>query len=156
MGAEYAGPVDVAADIAEINGWNPERKSTDEVSFFIGQYQFNFYWLQDYDALSVSCGFLLDAPSAQHAEIKKLTAIINDHLWVGHFGFWAKENIVLFRHAHILPVGVDFPPEVCARLIELAHEICDCYVFAFHGAMNGMSAEESFVTAQAMDASGNA
>src|SRR5437868_3405638 len=106
---EYVGPVEIVAEIVADNGWEVSDNSSEEVAFFYEGLQFNFHWLQNENALHMACAFDLKVPEDRKLAVSRLALSINEHLWVGHFDVWFNDDIVMYRHAHILPEGVDLP-----------------------------------------------
>ncbi|MEL6323748.1 MAG: YbjN domain-containing protein, partial [Pseudomonadota bacterium] len=71
--------------------------------------------------------------AGKHAAIRELVVAMNERLWLGHFDFWADENVVLFRHT--LPLtGRDAPGQgeihaVLSAAIEAAERFIPAFNF---------------------------
>ncbi len=128
-------PVDIIEHIAGINDWVFERQDADEISISVkgswSDYHVSFSWMENLESLHIACAFDLKVPEARRAEVKQLIAQINEQLWIGHFDIWSKENMVLFRNAHLLSGGAEVSPSQCEALLNSAIESCDQYYQAF-------------------------
>ncbi|AVX03804.1 YbjN domain-containing protein [Maritalea myrionectae] len=128
-------PVDIIEHIAGINDWVFERQDADEISISVkgswSDYHVSFSWMENLESLHIACAFDLKVPEARRAEVKQLITQINEQLWIGHFDIWSKENMVLFRNAHLLSGGAEVSPSQCEALLNSAIESCDQYYQAF-------------------------
>ncbi|TDQ66943.1 hypothetical protein ATL17_0949 [Maritalea mobilis] len=128
-------PVDIIEHIAGIHDWVFERQDADEISISVKgswtDYHVSFSWMENLESLHIACAFDLKVPEARRAEVKQLITQINEQLWIGHFDIWSKENMVLFRNAHLLSGGAEVSPSQCEALLNSAIESCDQYYQAF-------------------------
>ena len=94
-----------------MHDWSFERAGDDEITISVRgrwtDYHVSFTWMDDIEALHLACAFDLKVPEPRRAEVLQLIALINEQLWVGHFDMWAKDGIVMFRHALLLAGGVE-------------------------------------------------
>ena len=60
-----------------------------------------------------------------------LVALVNEHLWIGHFDLWNGESVVMFRHALLMSGGADPDGRQCEAILKMAVETCDRYYQAF-------------------------
>src|SRR4026207_1028465 len=85
-------PLDVVERIASINDWSFERAGDDEITMLVGgrwsDYQVSFTWMYDIEALHLACAFDLKVPERRKSEVQQLIALVNEQLWIGHFGPW--------------------------------------------------------------------
>jgi hypothetical protein len=81
--------------------------------------------------LHLACAFELKVPERSQAEVERLLAMINAQLWVGHFGLWSADGLVMFRHSLVLAGGVEASGRQCAVLLSAALEACERYYPAF-------------------------
>ena len=113
-------PVDIIEHIAGINDWVFERQDADEISISVkgswSDYHVSFSWMENLESLHIACAFDLKVPEARRAEVKQLITQINEQLWIGHFDIWSKENMVLFRNAHLLSGGANPLQKRCRML----------------------------------------
>ena len=141
-------PLDVVEQLATHNDWNFERSNDDEVTLVVaGQwadYQLSFTWMADIEALHLACAFDLKVQPPQRKEVTELVATINEQLWIGHFDFWSKDNLIMFRHALVLAGGVSATDAQCEALLAAAVEACERYYQAFQFVVwAGKSAREA-------------
>lgn len=128
-------PVDVIEQIAARNGWSFERDDANEISIAIAghwcDYRANFTWLDEVEALHLSCSFDLKVPERRRAEVRELIGRLNERLWVGHFDYWSGEHMVMFRHSLLLPGAVQPAQDQCEALLKIAADTCERYFQAF-------------------------
>lgn len=141
-------PLDVIEQLANHNDWNFERSHEDEVTMAVAgtcaDYQLSFTWMGDLEALHLACAFDLRAPAERRSEVVELVAMINEQLWIGHFDFWSKDNLAMFRHALVLAGGVAATDSQCEALLAAAIDACERYYQAFQFVVwSGKSARES-------------
>jgi hypothetical protein len=75
-------------------------------------------------------------------------SLINEQLWVGHFGLWESENVVIFRHAIILSGGAEPTPQQCEAVLKAAVTACERYYQSFQFVMwAGKTAREALESA---------
>lgn len=128
-------PLDVVEQLATHNDWNFERSSEDEVTLVVAgrwaDYQVSFTWMTDIEAMHIACAFDLKAQPTHRMEVIELISMINEQLWVGHFDYWNKDDLVMFRHSLVLAGGVAATDTQCETLLATAVEACERYFQAF-------------------------
>lgn len=128
-------PVDVIEQVATRRGWSFDREGDDEICITVGggwaDYHVSFTWLEDVEALHLACGFDIKLNDRRRGEMTKLIALINEQLWVGHFGIWDKESMILFRHALLLSGGLQPAPRQCEAILNAAIASCERYYQSF-------------------------
>jgi hypothetical protein len=55
-------------------------------------------WRSELPAVLFTVAFPLRAGPERLADAQRLAAIINEHLWLGHFDIWSDDGAVVFRH----------------------------------------------------------
>ncbi|MGE3248329.1 MAG: YbjN domain-containing protein [Beijerinckiaceae bacterium] len=145
-------PVDVVESLAHANDWHFDRDGDDEISLTIGggwcDYQVAFTWLEDVEALHISCAFDIKKHERRNNEIFQLIAAINEQMWVGHFGFWKDEGMVIFRHALVLAGGLAPSAQQCETVLSVAIASCERYYQAFQFVLwAGKTAKEALESA---------
>ncbi|MEO1199012.1 MAG: YbjN domain-containing protein [Pseudomonadota bacterium] len=143
-----ANPVDTVEQLASFNDWCFDRSGDHEITISVdGQwtgYHVSFTWLDDLEALHVGCAFDLKIPEARRQAVRDLIASVNEQLWIGHLDLWAKEGVVIFRHALPLAGGAEVNEDQCRALLEAAIEACERHFQAFQFVVwAGKSAEEA-------------
>ncbi len=130
-----AHPVDVVEHMASLNHWSFDREDDDEISISVSggwtDYHVAFTWLPDLEAMHVGCAFDIKFNDRRRAEILNLIAIMNEQLWVGHFGLWERESVVIFRHALLLAGGAEPSRSQCEAILQAAIAACERYYQAF-------------------------
>jgi len=134
-GERQINPVDVVEQLAAGNDWSFDRAGDDEITISIGgrwtDYHVSFTWMDEIEALHLACAFDLKVPERRRAEVRQLVSQVNEHLWVGHFDLWAKDGLVMFRHALVLAGGVQASDKQCEAVLEAALDTCERYYQAF-------------------------
>jgi hypothetical protein len=141
-------PVDVVETVAALHDWAFDRAGDDEIAISVRgrwtDYQVSFTWMTEIEALHLACAFDLKVPEARHAEVLALIANINEQLWVGHFDLWAKDGIVMFRHALLLAGGAELVGRQCEAVLDAALDASERYYQAFQFVIwAGKSAREA-------------
>jgi hypothetical protein len=130
-----ANPVDVVEQMASLNHWSFDREADDEISISVTggwtDYHVAFTWLPDLEALHVGCAFDIKFNERRRAEILNLVSIVNEQLWVGHFGLWEKEGVIIFRHGMLLAGGAEASRSQCEAVLQAAISACERYYQAF-------------------------
>ena len=130
-----AHPLDVVEKMAAGLGWAFEREVDDEICVSVSggwtDYHLAFTWLSGIEALHIGCSFDLKIPDRRRAEALALVSLINEQMWVGHFGLWEQQNLVIFRHSILLPGGGQPSQPQCEAVIEAAISGCERYYQAF-------------------------
>ena len=128
-------PLTVVEDIAADNNWPFERSGEDELTIVSrGQwtdYQLSFTWMADIEALHLACAFDMKVPQARLAEVQRLTAAVNEQLWIGHFDLWTHTGMIMHRQALVLPGGLTASVAQCQSMLSGAIHACERYFPAF-------------------------
>lgn len=145
-------PVDVVERIASLKSWIFAREGDDEIAITVTggwtDYQISFTWLEDVEALHLACAFDLKLNERRRNEILALVSLINEQMWVGHFGLWEDEGVVLFRHTLLLSGGAEPTFDQCEAALQAGVSACERYFQAFNFVLwAGKSAREALTTA---------
>jgi hypothetical protein len=128
-------PLDTVERLAIGQDWSYDRDGKDEIEITVegakSDYAVTFTWLGDLEAVHFACSFPLHVPEARLKYIMQLVRKLNESLWIGHFDYWPKENIVVFRHAMLLPGGTAPSTSQCTVLLQHGTEACERYFDAF-------------------------
>jgi hypothetical protein len=141
-------PLDVVERMASGHEWSFERDGDDEITIVSTgrwtDYQISFTWMDQIEALHIACAFDMKVPDRRQAEMQQLLSLINEQMWVGHFDLWAKDGLIMFRHALLLTGGVAAAGTQCEALLGAALEACERYFPAFQYVLwAGKSAREA-------------
>jgi len=128
-------PLDVVERVVAANDWMFDRRSDQEMAAQVpGQwcdYSLYFAWNEEVDALHFTCAFDMRVPAEKKAAIGHLLCLVNERLWLGHFGMWEEEGLPMYRHA--IPLrGTSGPtPEQLEDLLDNAVTECERFYPAF-------------------------
>jgi hypothetical protein len=130
-----ANPLDVIEQMATHRSWAFERETDDEVTLIVSgrftEYHLSFTWMHDLEAVHLACAFDLKAPARCRPELLELVSMVNEQLWIGHFDYWSKDGLVMFRQALML-AGVRTASDTqCEALLATAVQACERYFQAF-------------------------
>ena len=128
-------PLDVVEQMAALNEWSFDRADDDELSISVtggwSDYHIAFTWLREMEALHLGCAFDIKVSERRRPELLKLIGLINEQLWVGHFGLWEKDGVVIYRHAILLSGGAQPNRDQCEAALRAGIEACERYYQAF-------------------------
>ena len=146
-------PLDVVEQMASLNEWSFERADDDELSISVSggwtDYHIAFTWLREMEALHLGCAFDIKVSERRRPELLNLIALINEQLWVGHFGLWDKDGVVIYRHSLLLTGGAQPNRDQCEAALRAAIEACERYYQAFQFVIwAGRGAREAMESAQ--------
>ncbi len=146
--ARDAHPLDVIEAVASQHEWTFERAGEDEIAITVGgqrsAYTVSYSWMEDCEALHMACAFDMKVARSRVNEVSKLVTLINEQLLMGHFDFWQRENVIMFRQSLILSGGLDPTERQVEALFESAVETCEVYYAAFQFVVwSGLSGREA-------------
>ncbi len=141
-------PLKVVERMATDNNWPFECRVEDEIALVVTgnwtNYGVSFAWMNDIEVLHLACAFEMKVPEPRLSEVQQLIASINEQLWIGHFGVWTEDGLVMFRHALLLVGGLAASGRQCEAAIGSALDSCERYYPAFQFVVwAGKSAREA-------------
>lgn len=141
-------PVDLIEFVADTNDWSFERSADDELAMTVegkwADYRVSFAWMEEFEAVHLSCAFDLRIPDIRMNEAIKLIAHINGEVLLGHFDVWQNADIVIFRQSLLLSGGVEPTGRQVEVLLSSALEACEAYYQAFQFVVwSGMDAQSA-------------
>ncbi len=146
--------------LATRNNWLFERTGDEEITIVVGgkwtQYQASFTWMFEMEALHFALAFELKVPERCRDELHRLTTMINEHLWVGHFDLWFQDGLVMYRNALVLAGGVTASLRQCEVLLSAARDACERYYPAFQFVVWAGEGAQEALQASNFDTSGQA
>jgi hypothetical protein len=110
----------------------------------------------DIQALHLACAFDLKAAPPRRSELAELIARVNEQMWVGHFDYWGKDGLIMFRHALMLAGGVGTSDGQCEAVLGLAIDACERYYSAFQFVVWGGKTAREALEAAMFETSGEA
>jgi hypothetical protein len=128
-------PLDRVERLANAREWCVDRCGDDELNMIIaaawGDLSVSLNWRDDYESLHIACSFDMRVPANRREEIGRLTTMLNEQLYFGHFDLWRHDGSVMFRNSLLLAGGAGSNDAQCETLIGLAVEACERYFPAF-------------------------
>ncbi|MHC8508802.1 MAG: type III secretion system chaperone family protein [Rhodospirillales bacterium] len=152
--------MDVIEQIAEVNEWRFDRKGDAELAAQAPgrwcDYSLYFSWNDTVEAMHFSCAFDVRVPRERRAAVHELLVLINEKIWLGHFGLWDEEAMPMFRH--VLPLrGAPGPaPEQIEDILDAAIIECERFFPAFQYAVWGGKPPAEALEAAMVDTAGEA
>lgn len=145
-------PMDTVEHLVELQDWPFDRSNDDEINLTISgkwsDYFVSFTWRDDLEGLHLSCTFDIKVPEARRGEVARLTARLNEHLWLGHFDLWPEEGVLLYRYGLLLAGGAKLTDEQCDAMLKLSLETSERYFPSFQYVIwAGKTAEDAIEAA---------
>lgn len=153
-------PLDMIEQIVEVNEWTFDRRNEQEMAAQAPgrwcDYSLYFSWNEELGAMHFTCAFDMRVPDNKRRVVRELLGLVNEKLWLGHFGLWLEEGLPMFRHA--LPLrGVKGPSaEQIGDLLDTALVECERFYPAFQYVIWGGKAPEDAIAAALVDTVGEA
>jgi hypothetical protein len=141
-------PVDMIEFVADSNDWTFERATEDEIAMVVegkwADYHVSFSWMEDFEALHLSCAFDLKVPDTRVSEVSKLISQINGDVLMGHFDLWHRAESVIFRQSLLLAGGLEPTGRQVEAMLSAALDACEAYFEAFQYVVwSGMDAQSA-------------
>ena len=153
-------PLDMIERIVEVNEWTFDRRNDQEMAAQVPgrwcDYSLYFSWNEELEAMHFTCAFDMRVPEERRREVRELLSLINEKLWLGHFGLWQDEGLPMFRHA--LPLrGLSGPStELIEDLLDTALVECERFYPAFQYVIWGGKSPLDAIAAALVDTVGEA
>jgi hypothetical protein len=158
--APSTNPLDIVEQIASAHDWLFDRRSDEEMVVQAPgrwcDYSLYFSWNQDVDAVHFTCAFDMRVVEEKRRAIHELLALINERMWLGHFGLWDEEGLPMFRHALPLRGARGPTPEQMEDLLDIAIVECERFYPAFQYVLWGGQTATDAVTMAMIDTVGEA
>ncbi|MDY4842253.1 MAG: YbjN domain-containing protein [Alphaproteobacteria bacterium] len=122
-------PIDVVENIFAAQSFELDRRSLNEVVIEV-QGKWNnmllfFAWEANMRCLHLSCLMDIESTIEDRSKIFELLALANEELWVGHFSYWAEQNMPVFKHSIILDETEESFEGKIRQIIEIAVKECE-------------------------------
>lgn len=153
-------PIDVIETMVANNDWPFDRCNDKEMAVQVPgrwcDYSLYFAWNEEVGAVHFTCAFDMRVPKEHRTALHALLALVNEKMWLGHFGLWSEEGLPMFRNA--IPLRGTFGPsmEQIEDLVETAIEECERFYPAFQYVIWGGKSAEDAVMAAMVDTVGEA
>ena len=154
-------PIDAVENIFAANSFELERRNANEVAVEV-QGKWNnmllfFACEANMQCMHISCLMDIETKIEDRSKIFELLAMVNEELWVGHFSYWAEQNVPVFKHSVLLSddSAETFEAKI-AQVIEIAIKECERMYPIFKVVLNkGMDPKQALYP-MLMETSGNA
>jgi hypothetical protein len=103
-----------------------------------------------------TCAFDMKVPDAKKVPIFELLGMVNEKLWLGHFGLWEEESVPMFRHTSLLRGTTGPVPEQVEDLIDIAVGECERFYPAFQFVIWGGKSARDAMAASLLETQGEA
>ena len=153
-------PLDVVESMVDGQGWSFDRPGDMEMAVQVPgrwcDYNLYFSWNEAASAIHFTAAFDMRVAENRRSEAHELLALLNERMWLGHFGLWASEGVPMYRYA--LPLrGAGVPSfEQIEDLIEVAILECERFYPAFQYVVWGGKSALEAVEAAMLDTVGEA
>ncbi len=153
-------PLDLLEEIVVANEWMFERAGEDELIVELAgrwcHYRLFFVWQHEIGALQFSCQFDMRVPDAKRGDVNDLLSLLNNRMWLGHFGVEAQNCSPIFRYTVLS--RADRPPslESLEDLVEIALTECERFYPAFQFVIWGGKRPSEAMAAAMIDTVGQA
>lgn len=156
----HLNPLDLIEQIVECNNWMFDRRSDYEIAAQVPgkwcDYSLYFAWNDKIGALHFSCAFDMRVPAHRRLQVYELLASVNEHLWLGYFGFWQEDGLPMFRHAMPLRGQPGPAIEQMEDLVDTALQECERFYPAFQYVIWGGKTATEAVESAMIDTVGEA
>ncbi|MBY0431300.1 MAG: YbjN domain-containing protein [Rhodospirillales bacterium] len=153
-------PLDVVEQFVTANDWPFDRRNEDEMAVEVPgrwcDYSLYFAWREDVGALHFTCAFDIKVPANKRQPIHDLLAMVNEKLWLGHFGLWQDEGVPMFRHSVLMRGMTGASVEMIEDMVDIALTECERFYPAFQFVIWGGKSATEAIAASLLDTVGEA
>lgn len=153
-------PLDLVEQFVTANDWPFDRRSDDEMAVEVPgkwcDYSLYFAWREDVAAMHFTCAFDMKVQPAKRQAVYELLAMVNERLWLGHFGLWTDEGVPMFRHSALIRGTMGASMEQIEDLVDIALTECERFYPAFQFVIWGGKSAADAVSAALLDTVGEA
>lgn len=153
-------PLDLMEEIVSSNDWTFDRTSQEEMLVEItgrwSGYSLYFVWREELSLMQFCCACEMRFPSGRRPAVNELLAVVNDKLWLGHFGVSTEDNLLTFRQTVLLRGARGASVEQLEDLVDIAITECDRFYPAFQFVIWGGQPVGEAVAAAMLDPVGEA
>ncbi len=153
-------PLDVLETIVGAKNWTFDRRGDEELAAEVPggwcDYSLFFAWSPEISALQFSCALDMRVPKTKLSPVYELLALINDNMWVGHFGLWPDGGVPMFRHSVLLRGAGGGSVESLEDMVDLALTDCERFYPSFQFVIWGGKPAKEALTAALLECAGEA
>ena len=145
---EIMHPLDVAESAAIEREWSCDRTEDGDILAeargMWGRYQMWFAWHEHIQALTLTASFESPMPKPALAKVHALLALVNEKIWVGHFGLNTQTLTVAYRHTLLLQEEATSTSDPLRQMIDIGLNECDRFYPALQAvAWGGKAPQEA-------------
>ena len=118
-------PIDVVENIFSARSFELDRRGLNEVVIEWNNMLLFFAWEANLRCLHLSCLMDIESTIEDRSKIFELLALANEELWVGHFSYWAEQNMPVFKHSVILDNTEENLEGKIQQIIDIAVKECE-------------------------------
>jgi len=159
-GDDGAAPLEMLAQLFDAHGWPFRRINDEELSGEVpgswATYQIRGIWRPEDRVLQMLSLPDLRVQDVQKSAIYELIALANEQVWLGHFEFWSKGNVLLYRHGALLADHGRLGLSQAQDLVDAAISECDRFYPAFQFVLWGGKSPRDALADALVDAAGEA
>lgn len=153
-------PIDIVEQLVEFNEWTFDRRSNEEMAVQVPgswcDYSLYFAWNDEMEAIHFTCAFDMRVSEDQLPRVQELLAMVNEKLWLGHFGVWTDEGLPMFRATLPLRGQQSLAVEQTEDMVETALLECERFYPAFQYVIWGGKQAPEAIEAAMIDTVGEA
>lgn len=152
--------LDIVELIADNNDWVSERRNDDEIAVqALGHwcdYSMFFAWNEQAKAIHFTCALDMRVQPENLVKTRSLLDLINNELWLGHFGIWEEEGLPMFRYALLLKGTNGASCEQIEDMVLVAIAECERFYPAFQRVIWGGKSPEDAIALSIINTVGEA
>lgn len=122
-------PIDVVEQVFNHRSFELERRGSNEVVIELqGKWKemlIFFAWEENLRCLQISCFMDIEITIQNKTKIFELLALANADLWLGHFSYWAEQNMPVYKHSIILNENRESFEQKIEQMIDLSINECE-------------------------------
>lgn len=115
-----------------------------------------FSFREELPAVLLTVTFDLKAPEERWTDAARLTAMINENMWLGHFDLWSDDGAIVFRHAVPMVGRSELASGDVHALLAAAMDAADRFYPAFDFLINSKRTPEECMQAAMFETIGEA
>lgn len=108
-----------------------------ESSGMWSNYRLWLSWQEDLGGLTISCAMDTKLPKQSLLKVYSLLAVVNERMWLGHFGIDSETSQVMFRHAMLLKEDSGISSEQIQDMLDIAIQECERFYPALQAVVWG-------------------
>ena len=156
-----AAPIDMLESYFAAHGWNHTREEDEVVAKVKGswtEYELRAIWREDDGVLQFLAFPDVRIPDERRGAIYDTLGLVNEQLCVGHFELWSSIDILLYRHAAMIPGddGAAITLQHTELLVESAIDECERFYPVFQFVLLGGKTPKEAISAALIETQGEA